>query len=114
MVVIFQSANVTSEISVSFMEAIEAAASSGPLLFTPMYSGANNFLKPSASLRLKVSQPAFSLAMISASLGIADDFVSAMFAFDVALFPAGGIVHAAATNRKQIGIRIFFMSQAPF
>src|ERR1041385_4105939 len=114
MVVIFQSDNVKSVNSVSFIAAIEAAISETPVELTPKYSGASDFLKASASFSLKASQAPFSFAMSSASDGAAADFISPLFVLAVMLLlPVGSVVHAAATINIDTSTRIFFIFTTP-
>src|SRR6266567_6244422 len=78
-----------------------------------MKSLARSFPNPSQSFFLIASQPAFSLAIKSASDAPAVDFVSAVvfvFAFEVMLVFPVGAVQAASTVRNETSASIFFMS----
>src|SRR5437660_95104 len=93
------------------MAAIEAAVSSTPVLVTPKYSVVSTFLKASASLRLKASQLAFSLAMMSLSDGPAIDFISPpRLSFAVILvLPAGWLVQATANSNEDTNTKSLFI-----
>src|ERR1051326_3388779 len=109
MVVIFQSDNVKSVKSLSFIAAIEAAISETPVELTPKYSGESDFLKASASFILKASHAAFSLAISSASDGAAVDFMPLFVLAAMLLLPAGCVVHAAANKSKDNRTKSFFI-----